>query len=278
MSAEATISDVLEGRARWCVAEGDCMQILPTIPDKAVAHTLTDPPYSANLYARTRTNKGSGLRPNGRPVWKGEREDDKGRSAAQLSDLRIGAIDTILAPVAAEFLRLTRRWLVIFHDEEISDRWRSEMGRAYVRKGIWVKPDAMPQITGDRPGQGHEPCTIAHPPGRKRWNSGGKAAIWTHTRSNGAERPDHPCPKPLSLMRELVEDFTDPDDVVLDAFAGSGTTGAACVQLGRRAILVERDPIFADLIRRRLEACVRDPVVITRGKVVQSPLFDAREE
>jgi site-specific DNA-methyltransferase (adenine-specific) len=52
----------------------------------------------------------------------------------------------------------------------------------------------------------------------------------------------------------LVEDFTDPDDVILDPFAGSGTTGLAALRLGRRAILIERIEEYAALCVERLSA------------------------
>ena len=56
------------------------------------------------------------------------------------------------------------------------------------------------------------------------------------------------------LMLELVELFTDPGDLVLDPFAGSGTTGVACLRLGRRFIGIERDAKYAAVARERLVA------------------------
>ncbi len=53
---------------------------------------------------------------------------------------------------------------------------------------------------------------------------------------------------------ELVEDFTSPDDVILDPFGGSGTTGVAALRLGRRVIVVEREAKFVDVCRERLTA------------------------
>ena len=62
----------------------------------------------------------------------------------------------------------------------------------------------------------------------------------------------HTSTKPTSLMRELVEDFTDPGDLVVDPFAGSGTTGVACRMLGRRFVGWERDPTYFEIACRRL--------------------------
>lgn len=62
---------------------------------------------------------------------------------------------------------------------------------------------------------------------------------------------DHPTVKSIALMRWLVDLVTQRGDLVLDPFAGSGTTGVACLASGRRVILVERDPRFAEIARQR---------------------------
>ena len=62
----------------------------------------------------------------------------------------------------------------------------------------------------------------------------------------------HPTVKPLALMQWLVRLVAGPGEVVLDPFAGSGTTGLACLAEGRRAVLVEREPVYCDVIRKRL--------------------------
>lgn len=62
----------------------------------------------------------------------------------------------------------------------------------------------------------------------------------------------HATVKPLDLMRWLVRLVTPPGGVVLDPFAGSGTTGEACVIEGFRSVLIELDPKYAELIKRRL--------------------------
>lgn len=62
----------------------------------------------------------------------------------------------------------------------------------------------------------------------------------------------HPTVKPLELMRWIVRLVTPPGGLVLDPFAGSGTTGEACVIEGFRCVLIEKDPQYADLIKTRL--------------------------
>lgn len=241
----------------WELRFGDCLSPetgMCTLPDKSVDHVITDPPYSRDLYARARTNKGHNVRANGRPYRTTTSAGIPFPGSLELASLAIGAVDDIMAPVAEQIRRLSRRWMVVFHDVEISHRWRAYLEDEYLRLGAWVKTDPMPQITGDRPAQGFEACTIAHPRGRKRWNGGGKAAAWIGGTSKGDERPDHPCPKPEWLMEQLVRDFTDPGDLILDPFAGSGTTGVAAIRLGRRFIGWERDPKYHAIAVKRLTA------------------------
>ena len=74
-----------------------------------------------------------------------------------------------------------------------------------------------------------------------KWNGGGRHAYWETNTCSGRERTEHPTQKPLDLMRMLVEDFTDPGDLVLDTHAGGGTTLLAAMLEGRRAIGAEVD-------------------------------------
>lgn len=164
--------------------------------------------------------------------------------------------------MAAQMGRLSRRWVVVFCQAEGAEPWREALessGLQYVRQGIWVKPDAQPQLTGDRPGVGYETMVIAHPRGRKRWNGGGRVAVYTHNKGaympgivGGQNARPHPTTKPLPLMRDLVDDFSDPGELVCDPYAGSGTTGVACRALGRRFIGWESDTAMAEIARRRI--------------------------
>jgi DNA modification methylase len=68
----------------------------------------------------------------------------------------------------------------------------------------------------------------------------------------GDVRTGHQTQKPLALMEILVRLFSDPGELILDPFAGSGTTGVAAVRLGRRFIGWEMSPEYAEIARRRL--------------------------
>lgn len=85
------------------------------------------------------------------------------------------------------------------------------------------------------------------------------AAILPNYTQYAAECVDHPTQKPLSLLRELVNLVSESGDVVLDPFMGSGTTGVACVRLGRKFIGIEMEPKFFDIACRRIEEATRQP-------------------
>jgi DNA modification methylase len=149
--------------------------------------------------------------------------------------------------------RVARRWVIAFTDAEGISLWRDMIlaaGLDYVRACAWVKPDSTPQFTGDRPASGFEVFIVAHQPGRKKWNGGGKRNVYQFMREPGGG--EHPTQKPVALMEALVRDFTDPGELILDPFSGSGTTGVAARRLGRRFIGWEMNPEYAAIARRRI--------------------------
>ena len=76
---------------------------------------------------------------------------------------------------------------------------------------------------------------------------------WWHTivPTNGSERTGYPTQKPLGILRRIVTASSRPGDVVLDCFAGSGTTGMAAHELGRRFILVDNNPEALAVMAKR---------------------------
>ena len=75
------------------------------------------------------------------------------------------------------------------------------------------------------------------------------------------DMPAHPSPKPVRYMRGLIERVTCAGDTVLDCFAGSGTTGVACVQTGRNFIGCEIDAGYFEIARKRIEAAQMQPAL-----------------
>jgi site-specific DNA-methyltransferase (adenine-specific) len=76
---------------------------------------------------------------------------------------------------------------------------------------------------------------------------------WWHTivSPTGKEKTGYPTQKPLGILTRIISASSNPGDVVLDFFAGSGTTGEAAAQLGRKFILIDNNPEAIDVMRRR---------------------------
>ena len=78
--------------------------------------------------------------------------------------------------------------------------------------------------------------------------------VWWHTivSPTGKEKTGYPSQKPLGVLRRIVQASTAPGDWCLDFFAGSGTLGAAALELGRRAVLCDASPDAVDVMHARL--------------------------
>ena len=78
--------------------------------------------------------------------------------------------------------------------------------------------------------------------------------VWWHTivSPTGNEKTGYPTQKPVGILRRIIQASSKPGDVVLDFFAGSGTTGFVANELGRRFILVDQNPESIEVIKERL--------------------------
>jgi site-specific DNA-methyltransferase (adenine-specific) len=230
------------------VIHGDCLDPvtgLASLEDGSVDVTISDPPFEAEAHTKQRRVKRSGgimeLEPLEFPPITEEQRD----------------------AVAAEIARVTRRWALVFCQVEAAHKWIASLvaaGHVYRRTCIWDKPDGMPQYSGDRPGMGYETIVVTHAPGKSRWNGGGRTGVFRFNK-NESPRTGHATQKPLKLMRELVRLFSDPGELILDPFAGSGSTGAAAAREGRRFLGWEKSAEWAELAdkRARGEAWARGP-------------------
>lgn len=259
----------------WTLALGDCIEGMRSMPDLSVDVVISDPPYEAEAHEKGkrqgRTN-GSGA-------------EERGKRYARVVDdgIRFSSItDDLRRECAVQFERIAMQCALVFCQVEAVDAWRrafDETDLLYRRAIPWVKPDAQPSLHGRWPGQAVEMIVLASRPG-VTLPIGGKAVYYMDHTQRGAtrakERNDdgdlvsaHPTQKPLELMRKLVRDFTEPSACVLDAFVGSGTTGVAALQLGRRFIGFELDAKYHEIARRRL----RGDEAVPRKE--QPGLFDA---
>ncbi len=240
----------------WTLTHGDCLDPvtgLASLADRSVDHVISDPPYEAEAHTKGRRRK-------------------NGDGSVTETPLDFAPItEDVRSNVARHMARVSRRWIVVFCQMEAAHLWSDALqagGVEYVRTGVWTKPDGQPQLTGDRPGVGYETIVIAHPPGRKRWNGGGRTAVWTYNKSDVAGCAHvHTTQKPIALMTALVRDFTDYGETILDPFAGSGTTGVAAIQNGRRFIGWERDERYHAVASKRLGEAREQPGLALGPKV-----------
>jgi len=102
--------------------------------------------------------------------------------------------------------------------------------------------------------------------GKRRCNTIGKnpSDVWQIAKVTSGEdraspeRTSHPAQFPLDLVDRVVLGFSNPGELVLDPFMGSGTVGVSCLQNGRRFLGIEIKPEYCDLAAKRLEAFVAD--------------------
>jgi DNA modification methylase len=212
------------------IYHADCRDVLPSL--EVVDHVITDPPFSGYTHVNAKSNRDKG----------------HGNAAIDFAAIDFAAIDAILRMLGPK----CRRWFVGTLD------WRhiaqielcTPEPWEFVRFGVWVKTNPMPQISADRPANGWDGICYLHNTGaKKRWNGGG-----THGNYIGPVVTNglHPTGKPEPFIERLVELHTDDGELILDPFAGSGTTGVVAKRMGRRAILVERDEKYCEVAARRL--------------------------
>ena len=247
------------------VVLGDCLDPvagLASLPDKSVDHVICDPPYEAEAHTlQRRVKRGGGS--NGR--------EGQHKGVMCIEPISFAPIsEEGRAASVREIARITRRWVVLFCQVEAAVLWRDafvDAGLEYRRTGVWVKPDGMPQYSGDRPAMGYESLVLCHAPGRSAWNGGGRHGVWVENKigPDDRDRTGHETQKPLALMESLVRDFTDPGELICDPFAGSGTTGVACKRLGRRFVGWEKSEPYWRIAQKRI-AAAREQLGLFREK------------
>lgn len=224
---------------------GDCLEVLPTLG--RFDHGIFDPPYEATLHEAKNSLRGRKHRNDG---------------VAELKGLDFAPIDEIRDAVVEAVGSLCDGWFIAFCTPEGVAKWADSINVSplkYKRACVWVKPDSTPQLNGQGPAQGAENFVCAWAGrGYSRWNSGGKRGVYTHC-VNVGRQGEHPTEKPVSLMAEIIIDFTSQGELICDPFMGGGTTGVAAVKLGRRFVGIEQDPKYFDLACRRIGAALKQP-------------------
>jgi DNA modification methylase len=135
---------------------------------------------------------------------------------------------------------------------QVADRLRADGW--YLRKTIiWDKGTATEPPRQDRPSVSHSYIFLLTPNGPSRVRNPGEdwfsSSVWRVSPSGATE---HPAPMTPEIARRCIVCSSSEGDTILDPFGGAGTTGLVADRLGRSAVLIELNPEYAEIARRRI--------------------------
>jgi DNA modification methylase len=196
---------------------GDCAEILPTLGK--VDAVVTDPPYGIGEAAGKNKSRGklAVARDYGNDAWDDKPIDDK-----LIDFIRQMSDQQIIFGGNYYSLPPTKCWLV-WDKENTGDFADAELAWTNLNKAVRIK--------------------------RYMWNG--------MLRANNEPRGDHPTQKPLGIMTWCISHLPETSQTILDPFMGSGTTGVAAVQMGRKFIGIEREQKYFDIACKRIEDAQR---------------------
>ena len=228
----------------WDVRHGDCLDHMREMPSASVDAVVTDPPYCSGGFteAARRNSNGSGLR--------SETRRDLGWFASD--NMGTTGLTWLLRAVSMEVLRILRprSSYLVFTDwrmvpalvpviESTGFRWQNmivwDKGSAGIGRGFRATHEIVMHFTN----------------GVADVHSAAEGNVLRVPRMPAAGR-EHQTQKPVELMNRLLSVVTAEGMTVLDPFAGSGSTGVACVKAGRSFVGLERDLRYVEIARRRM--------------------------
>lgn len=210
------------------IIQGDCLEILPKIKGKIVI--VTDPPFNIGYhYNDYDDNIGS------------DEYDEMLQSVFQDNPFVVIHYPEEIYKIASQINK--------FPEKIISWVYNSNTAKQHRDIAFFdIKPDLK------KYGQDYKNPTdkrIA-----KRIAEGKRARLYdwwevNQVKNVSKEKTDHPCQMPLEVMKRICAILPE-DYLIVDPFAGSGTTGVACKELGRNFILIEKDPKYIEIINHRV--------------------------
>ncbi len=263
------------------VHQGDCLDILRTLPDRSVDMVFADPPYNLQL-------GGDLHRPDNSRVDAVDDDWDQFESFA--------AYDAFSSAWLRECRRVLKPngtlWVIgSYHNIFRLGAQLQDLGYWILNDIVWRKTNPMPNFKGRRFTNAHETLIwAAKGQGSKyRFNYDSMKSMnediqmrsdWEFPLCTGGERLKgddgqkiHPTQKPETLLKRIINACTAPGDVILDPFFGTGTTGAAAKQLGRHYIGIERDENYIKAAQKRL----KDISTNTDADIIE-PMTGKRDE
>ena len=243
------------------VLVGDCIELMQGMPAASVDMVFADPPYNLQL-------GGELLRPDNSKVDAVDDDWDKFETFARYDAFTrawLAAAKRVLKPEGT-------LWVIgSYHNIFRIGTALQDHGFWILNDIVWRKSNPMPNFKGKRFTNAHETLIWAARDQRakrytfnydsmKELNEGVQMrSDWLLPLCTGNERlkgddgkKAHPTQKPEALLFRCLMAASNPGDVILDPFFGTGTTGAVARRLGRRFIGLERDPDYAAIARKRI--------------------------
>jgi modification methylase len=262
------------------VLVGDCVAELAKLPAACVDLVFADPPYNLQL-------QGDLKRPDDSRVDAVDDAWDKFASFAAYDDFTrawLLACRRVMKPSAT-------LWVIgSYHNIFRVGALLQDLGFWILNDVVWRKSNPMPNFRGRRFTNAHETLIwAARDPIHRNYTFNYEAlkagnediqvrSDWFIPLCTGEERLKgrdgkklHPTQKPEALLARVILAASRPDDLVLDPFCGSGTTGAVAHRLRRRFVGIERDADYAQAARTRIAA------VTPLAKPALAPFLTARE-
>lgn len=259
---------------------GDCVEIMKSLPRDSVDMIFADPPYNLQL-------GGDLHRPNNTKVDACDDDWDQFESLQAYDEFTrnwLGAARDVLHKDGSI-------WVIgSYHNIFRVGYILQDLGYWILNDVIWRKTNPMPNFRGRRFTNAHETMIWAAKSKESKYRFNYEAmknlnedlqmrSDWTLPLCTGGERlkdaggqKAHPTQKPEALLYRCIMSSTNPDDVVLDPFFGTGTTGAVAKKLGRKYIGIEREEDYIAFARQRLESIKK----LGDGEILQTP--SKREE
>ena len=250
---------------------GNCIELMAKLPKDSIHLIVTDPPYNASEGGIDLPNNQTGG-----PYYKVNEEWDKFGNFAnylEFTNRWIKECDKALSPTGSIMVCCS-----LHNIGEIIVALK-EMNYKFINLITWRKTNPMPNITKRMLTHSTE-FVVWFAKGKgwtfnyeemKKYNKGKQLRdVWEFPICQGEERlyeengrAAHPTQKPLALIQRLIEAASNPSDIVLDPFMGTGTTAVASISLQRKWIGIESNPEYVELAHTRIEEYKKRGIQVT---------------
>ena len=249
-----------------CLINADCMESIKTINSETVDCVITDCPYHIVSGGCTndavkigRYREMSGFISHRIDNARSDAEENAIRNTRQGKIFEYNDIEfSEWLPEIYRVLKNNTHCYIMVNPRNLKELWEcaEKVGFEFQQLLVWDKGNATPNKWYMN---AYELILMLRKGGAKNINNMGTYNILRVP--NVMRTKYHPTEKSVDLMRILVENSTKEGDVVLDPFMGSGSTGVACKELGRRFIGIEIDTKYYDIAKKRMSGTIeRDQI------------------